>query len=67
LRGALLRRAAVLATLQPAYQQTQDVMNLIVVNESKLRRDSVMPKLPLIEVEVRWVRWTALGGAGWGW
>ena len=30
----------------------QDVMNLIVVNESKLRRAPVAPKLPLIEASV---------------
>jgi hypothetical protein len=30
----------------------QDVMNLIVVNESKLRRDNVLPKLPLITAAV---------------
>ena len=29
----------------------QDVMNLIVVNESKLRRAPVVPKLPLIEAQ----------------
>lgn len=27
-------------------------MNLIVVNESKLRRDNVLPKLPLITASV---------------
>ncbi|EFN57139.1 hypothetical protein CHLNCDRAFT_143471 [Chlorella variabilis] len=32
----------------PVYINNKDVMNLIVVNESKLRRDSVLPKLPLI-------------------
>ncbi|KAI3434983.1 hypothetical protein D9Q98_003035 [Chlorella vulgaris] len=32
----------------PVYVNNKDVMNLIVVNESKLRRDNVLPKLPLI-------------------
>jgi hypothetical protein len=35
----------------------QDVMNLIVVNESDLRRDKVLPKQPLVEDTVR---------MGWG-
>lgn len=35
-----------------AARAPQDVMNLIVVNESKLRRNAVAPKLPLIEATV---------------
>ncbi|KAL4435614.1 hypothetical protein ABPG77_002577 [Micractinium sp. CCAP 211/92] len=33
----------------PIYISNKDVVNLLVVNESKLRRSSVAPKLPLIE------------------
>lgn len=36
----------------PIYISNKDVMNLIVVNESKLRRNAVAPKLPLIEATV---------------
>ncbi len=31
----------------------QDVLNFIIVNESKLRRVKVTPRLPLIEASVR--------------
>ncbi|KAI7843449.1 hypothetical protein COHA_002927 [Chlorella ohadii] len=36
----------------PVYINNKDVMNLIVVNESKLRRAPVAPKLPLIEASL---------------